>query len=401
MATKTEQLVINKRPKDDLSDREDATDKSEEQTSTNKDYEWTKLQNVLEGYDGKGHIGIPIVTNVNYKQNVLIPIGDNGQKYNIISINQYNPTNDEQSEYMKSAEKLDFHPKSACFDNTNNTIYITGKNGICKIHLNTKITEIIKLEQGWKGDSTSVIIDNKLHIFSVYEDDNDNNDHNQHAIYDITNGNIELESRHNVELPNNDDMWHHPRFTNHFMLYLQRQRRLIFAGGEFREKIISYDINKNEWNMYATVSAPESPSITGVTITNDERYMIFIFNYEEFDFYDNFNSRSCIRIIDFEKDEMQQSRVKLPSYDGDSYHSFITYDNDYYTCQIIVTGYLRIYEQVQVSSDDLIDLIVKFWVEQLFHMMNQRSGNHWKIGLYDILTFQAEEDVKDDGCCVM
>ena len=186
------------------------------------------------------------------------------------------------------------------------------------------------------------------------------------------------------------------------MLYLSKRKKLVFAGGEFGESIILYDMNQNEWTHYATVSAPESPSITGVTMTKDERYMIFIFNYEEFDFYDNFNNQSCIRIIDFEKDEMQQSKVKLPSNDRNSYHSFITYDMDYYKCQILINGYFRIDKQLQESvSDDLINLILEFFIQQFFHIIEQISGHHWKIALHDILTFQTEQDVQDDGCCVM
>ena len=108
------------------------------------------------------YIGRPTFKRIN---KVILPIGDSPAS--LISLLEYDTIKDECTEIIKLQKSQNYKPDSAIINLKNNTLYLAGRNGLCKLDLTTQnqvenITKSVKFD----GTTSTAIIGDTLHIFS-------------------------------------------------------------------------------------------------------------------------------------------------------------------------------------------------------------------------------------------
>ena len=150
--------------------------------------------------------------------------------------------------------------------------------------------QFIDYAHAFKSDTTSIMINNTLHLFT--------NDHriNKHIIYDPDTKKI----IYNETVPIS------PLLGKHGMVHLKSQNKLLFIAGRLGG-IITWDIIKDKWSVMDGLKISDDVDGNdrirpGIILTKDEKYVIiFGGGYSD-----------CIDIFDVENLLLKTSDIKLP-----------------------------------------------------------------------------------------
>ena len=309
----------------------------------------------------------------------------------ISSIIKYDVINHKSSTLTKFDEPLRCKPDTTAIDSKNNAIYIVGKAGIYRIDLNTNTytTQLIVdstrfRSGGWEVYVLTTIINNKLHIFSHQ---NDRYKH-IHTIYDIKSDDIE---RKIVALPLDDH-----GFAAEFMLYIKSKMRVLCIARWWDKYIMSYDMNKNSWERMKKIKLSSNQSFLnhGVVMAKNERYVIVFHSWSEWIEADGPGGEEVyynqIDVLDFKTGACRISSVELPSrWKDEGLHTFLV--DGHSQSDIVINGYLREYwkkkELINVMKLPIavIGIIIQFFRKEYVHLIQRKSGKHWKISVDNIL----------------
>ena len=159
--------------------------------------------------------------------------------------------------------------------------------------MNTKQFEIIEVklenyEWRFKWSQTSCFIDDKVHIFGYFIEDDDIMEHgyfyqNLHAIYDLKTNLLIYEPI--LELK--DYIYDHEngyRLGEHSMVFLRSSRRILFTGGCIKSHILSLDIDENKYSLIRSDKGRYGLHPYFI-VSRDEKYVIRC-NHQSMDIFD-------------------------------------------------------------------------------------------------------------------
>lgn len=337
--------------------------------------DWIECRKIPHNY-----FGIPVMTN----NNEIIMAACNTLYY-VESLIRYDHVADKFTTIMDLKNKLcdKFHDDvvasrdSIAIDKPNNIIYLPYGNsggGIMKIDLNTNEVDTKKIprakEYGIDNDPACIVIDDILHIFGYFDEDN------VHTTFNTKTGEIHKTT---FSIDNGLEFG-----LGESIAYIESKNQILFTGGDLENHLLQFDIKMKEFSLIDTQNVTFSWSVCvspPLLVTPDHKYMIVI-GYQDDDF-------GGIEVYDIERHRILDKSIKLPvGYDSDTRAVLI---DDFAESSVVVNGYLRTYrKEIEVKNLnelplELINVITTFYTQQYLHIMDIIQGLHHKVLLDEIV----------------
>ena len=333
--------------------------------------------NKLDGIDPQ--ITFPCTPLAIDNKTIVVPLSrpiNQWTPYKAMKIPQYNTITKQWTASIEYGKNMNATGFTAAYNPQNKELYIyTQAKQLFKYSFTSSEWTVIDVKMNAGHSAASLFIDNNFHVLGGYYD-------RKHHM--LKSGEDEF-----IEMHIFDEFARY--ITGGKSVHIASKNQLLFMGGFgkcilWSDNIYSCDLTTMKWKM-SNLKLPVEMSDFGVTLSNDERYLI-IFGGKT-----RKGATDLIYALEMNGDDnmkWRESKVKCP--ERGEVHTVKMEDQSF--SDLIIYGYIRQYLEIEYPPSDIMGILNDWYCQECVHFFcvaaedySKYYATHYVADLNDILQF--------------